>query len=141
MDQHLGDHQPLLVGHEGLPHQIRKSPAGVADRPGDDYVLAVDGPLDPLRRSRPQRRRPHDAVRAGDTSGSRLRGYEERINASWVRDELYPVRNVHQAFGHGLIAGLLFALPYIVRGFKHSRRTTVDGFPVSWQPANSDEND
>jgi electron-transferring-flavoprotein dehydrogenase len=28
-----------------------------------------------------------------------------RIDASAVRDELYPVRNVHQAFGYGLLPG------------------------------------
>ena len=57
-----------------------------------------------------------DAVRAGDTSGSRLRGYEERINASWVREELYPVRNVHQAFEHGLPVGLAFSAVTVLTG-------------------------
>src|SRR6185436_19796320 len=40
-----------------------------------------------------------EAVRAGDTSSAALAGYKRRIDASAVRDELYPVRNVHQAFG------------------------------------------
>ena len=31
------------------------------------------------------------------------------IEASAVKAELYPVRNVHQAFGYGLLAGLAFA--------------------------------
>jgi electron-transferring-flavoprotein dehydrogenase len=47
-----------------------------------------------------------DAVHAGDTSASALRAYQERIDRSPVRAELHPVRNVHQAFGHGLWAGL-----------------------------------
>jgi electron-transferring-flavoprotein dehydrogenase len=50
-----------------------------------------------------------DAVRAGDTSASRLASYQGRIDASPVRAELYPVRNVHQAFGHGLLTGLAFS--------------------------------
>jgi electron-transferring-flavoprotein dehydrogenase len=50
-----------------------------------------------------------EAIRAGDTSAARLRTYEDRINASSVRAELYPVRNVHQAFSHGLVPGLAFA--------------------------------
>jgi electron-transferring-flavoprotein dehydrogenase len=50
-----------------------------------------------------------DAVRAGDTSASRLASYQSRIDASPVRAELYPVRNVHQAFGHGLLTGLAFS--------------------------------
>jgi electron-transferring-flavoprotein dehydrogenase len=50
-----------------------------------------------------------EAIRAGDTSGAGLRGYQDRIDGSWVRAELYPVRNVHQAFEHGLLAGLAFS--------------------------------
>jgi electron-transferring-flavoprotein dehydrogenase len=59
-----------------------------------------------------------DAVRAGDTSDRTLKSYEERIEASEVRTELYPVRNVHQAFGHGLVAGLGFAgVSLLTRGW------------------------
>jgi electron-transferring-flavoprotein dehydrogenase len=50
-----------------------------------------------------------EAVRANDVSASRLQAYERRINASDVRNELYPVRNVHQSFGYGLLAGLAYA--------------------------------
>jgi electron-transferring-flavoprotein dehydrogenase len=50
-----------------------------------------------------------DAVRAGDTSASALKAYRERIDRSAVRDELYPVRNAHQAFEYGLVPGLAFA--------------------------------
>ena len=50
-----------------------------------------------------------EAVRAGDTSASSLKRYQDRIDASPVRAELYPVRNVHQAFSYGLFAGMAFA--------------------------------
>ena len=50
-----------------------------------------------------------DAVRAGDTSTAALKAYKDRIDRSAVRDELYPVRNVHQAFGYGLLPGMAFA--------------------------------
>jgi electron-transferring-flavoprotein dehydrogenase len=50
-----------------------------------------------------------EAVRAGDTSEASLERYQDKIDASPVRAELYPVRNVHQAFGYGLFAGLAFA--------------------------------
>jgi len=50
-----------------------------------------------------------EAIRAGDTSESSLKRYQDKIDASPVRAELYPVRNVHQAFGYGLFAGLAFA--------------------------------
>ena len=48
-----------------------------------------------------------EAIRAGDTSAVGLKRYQDKIDASPVRAELYPVRNVHQAFEHGLLAGML----------------------------------
>ncbi len=50
-----------------------------------------------------------EAVRAGDVSAAKLERYQQLIDGSAVRRELYPVRNVHQAFSHGLPAGLLYA--------------------------------
>ena len=50
-----------------------------------------------------------EAVRSGETSEAALKRYEDRVNASPIKTELYPVRNVHQAFGYGLIAGLTFS--------------------------------
>ncbi|HEY7188777.1 MAG TPA: electron transfer flavoprotein-ubiquinone oxidoreductase [Vicinamibacterales bacterium] len=57
-----------------------------------------------------------EAIRAGDTSESGLKRYQDKIDASPVRAELYPVRNVHQAFGYGLFTGLAFAGFAIVSG-------------------------
>ena len=34
------------------------------------------------------------------------RRFADSIEASWVRDELWPVRNFHQAFDHGLLAAM-----------------------------------
>jgi electron-transferring-flavoprotein dehydrogenase len=34
------------------------------------------------------------------------RRFAAKIEASWVRDELWPVRNFHQAFDHGLLAAM-----------------------------------
>jgi electron-transferring-flavoprotein dehydrogenase len=50
-----------------------------------------------------------EAIRAEDTSARGLAAYQEKIDRSAVRAELYPVRNVHQAFGFGLATGLAFA--------------------------------
>ena len=49
------------------------------------------------------------AVRAGDVSAAGLVRYRELINRGGIRRELYPVRNVHQAFGAGLAAGAAYA--------------------------------
>jgi electron-transferring-flavoprotein dehydrogenase len=59
-----------------------------------------------------------DAVGSGDASARALAGYQNKIDRSPVRTELYPVRNVHQAFRHGLLAGLVFAgISLVTRGW------------------------
>jgi electron-transferring-flavoprotein dehydrogenase len=57
-----------------------------------------------------------EAVAAGDASAARLASYEKAIAGSEVRAELYPVRNVHQSFGHGLLAGLTYSGLSLVTG-------------------------
>src|SRR6266568_62416 len=42
-----------------------------------------------------------DAVRRGDLSEHALEAYDDRVQAGSVRRELYPVRNIHQAFSYG----------------------------------------
>jgi len=68
-----------------------------------------------------------DALRAGDTSSNRLSDYERRVNASWIREELYPVRNVHQSFERGLLAGLAFSAWTVVTGGRWPE--TIAGHP------------
>ena len=59
-----------------------------------------------------------DAVRRGDTSEAAMKAYDDRIQTSAVRRELYPVRNVHQAFSYGSLAGAAFAgLSLVTRGW------------------------
>ncbi|MSO46266.1 MAG: electron transfer flavoprotein-ubiquinone oxidoreductase [Acidobacteria bacterium] len=59
-----------------------------------------------------------EAIRSGDWSARGLARYQDGIERSPVKAELYPVRNVHQAFGHGLFAGLAFAgLSLATRGW------------------------
>jgi electron-transferring-flavoprotein dehydrogenase len=48
-----------------------------------------------------------EALVAGDTSAARLRAFEDKVKASYVKKELWKVRNFHQGFKHGLWAGLL----------------------------------
>ena len=57
-----------------------------------------------------------EAVRQDDVSEARLAGYERAMRASAVARELYPVRNVHQAFEHGLAAGVAFSGLSLVTG-------------------------
>jgi len=57
-----------------------------------------------------------DAIATGDQSANTLLRYASAIDASAIRRELYPVRNVHQAFEHGLLAGAAFAGLSLVTG-------------------------
>lgn len=51
----------------------------------------------------------YDALGAGDTSASRLADFQKRVESSWIREELWPVRNFHQGFRKGLWSGLFQA--------------------------------
>ena len=42
-----------------------------------------------------------EAMRQGDVTVAALRDYRRRVDESPIRAELYPVRNVHQAFANG----------------------------------------
>ena len=58
-----------------------------------------------------------DALLAGNTSATQLAAYKTRVDASWMREELYPVRNFHQAFAHGLLPGMVRAgVQFFLRG-------------------------
>ncbi len=59
-----------------------------------------------------------EAVRAGDTSAAQLSRYTTLVESGSIRRELYPVRNVHQSFSHGLLAGLVYSgLSLVSRGW------------------------
>ena len=49
----------------------------------------------------------HEALQANDTSAQKLKRFEELVEGSWVKTDLWKVRNFHQAFEHGFIAGML----------------------------------
>lgn len=46
---------------------------------------------------------------AGDFSAKTLHDYQRAVDKSWIRDELYPVRNFHQGFEYGLFEGMFRA--------------------------------
>ena len=48
-----------------------------------------------------------EAMRVGDYSSGALGAYQSRVEGSWIREELYPIRNFHQGFEHGLLPGLV----------------------------------
>jgi electron-transferring-flavoprotein dehydrogenase len=48
-----------------------------------------------------------EALDANDVSAKKLKRFEELVENSWVKEELWKVRNFHQAFEHGLFAGMI----------------------------------
>ena len=46
-----------------------------------------------------------EALRSDDFSEKQLSSYVARVESSWVKEELWPVRNYHQAFEHGMLSG------------------------------------
>jgi electron-transferring-flavoprotein dehydrogenase len=50
-----------------------------------------------------------EALVAGDTSSAKLSSYQEKIERSYIKKELWAVRNFHQGFQHGQLAGFFNA--------------------------------
>jgi len=50
-----------------------------------------------------------EALKVGDTSAKTLSAFPEKIEQSYIKKELWRVRNFHQAFHHGLYRGFLLA--------------------------------
>jgi len=50
-----------------------------------------------------------EALSQNDFSAARLAGYQRRVDNSWIKQELWKVRNFHQGFEHGLWAGMFHA--------------------------------
>ncbi|HET9783544.1 MAG TPA: electron transfer flavoprotein-ubiquinone oxidoreductase [Terriglobales bacterium] len=50
------------------------------------------------------------------TGRGSLRDYPKKVESSWIRQELWPVRNFHQGFEHGLVPGMLNAALQMATG-------------------------
>ncbi len=48
-----------------------------------------------------------EAWLAGDSSAKQLGKLQAKVDSSWIKQELYPVRNFHQGFEHGFLSGML----------------------------------
>jgi len=49
------------------------------------------------------------ALLSGDSSAEALSQYKTAVDESWIRKELWPVRNFHQGFEHGMLEGMVKA--------------------------------
>jgi len=50
-----------------------------------------------------------EALKEGDFSGAILSDFQRRVESSWIKDELWKVRNFHQGFEHGFWRGMINA--------------------------------
>jgi electron-transferring-flavoprotein dehydrogenase len=48
-----------------------------------------------------------EALKSGDNSTKTLGKFQERVEKSYIRDEMWKVRNFHQSFQHGMFRGFL----------------------------------
>src|SRR5205823_11764817 len=48
-----------------------------------------------------------EALRKNDFSTMMLGGYQRRVESSWIKEELWKVRNFHQVFKHGFWRGMV----------------------------------
>jgi electron-transferring-flavoprotein dehydrogenase len=58
-----------------------------------------------------------DALKAGDTSAKMLNAFPKRVEQSYIKKEMWAVRNFHQSFKYGLYGGLFHtALQFVTGG-------------------------
>src|SRR3989442_2216394 len=50
-----------------------------------------------------------EALQKDDSSAAMLRGFQKKVESSWIKDELWKVRNFHHGFEHGFWAGMFNA--------------------------------
>jgi len=48
-----------------------------------------------------------ESLKSGDTTTKRLGSFQNRIEQSYIRDEMWKVRNFHQSFQHGMLQGFV----------------------------------
>ena len=48
-----------------------------------------------------------EALKKNDFSAAALGDFQKRVESSWIKDELWKVRNFHQGFEQGFFAGML----------------------------------
>ncbi|HXL23906.1 MAG TPA: electron transfer flavoprotein-ubiquinone oxidoreductase [Candidatus Dormibacteraeota bacterium] len=57
-----------------------------------------------------------EALKAGDTSAKTLSAFPAKVEQSYIKKELWQVRNFHQSFQHGMIPGFFHAGLQFVTG-------------------------
>src|SRR5579883_2047074 len=71
----------------------------------------------------------YEALQANDFSEGKLKRFHDLVESSWVKTELWKVRNFHQAFEHGLFVGMIHTGLQMVTGGRglHNRYRNKPG--------------
>jgi electron-transferring-flavoprotein dehydrogenase len=82
-----------------------------------------------------------DGLLKNDSSAAILGKLQGRVESSWIREELWPVRNFHQGFKNGMVAGMFnTALQTVLNGGPYNRVPSHDGYqnlkPLAKLPGN-----
>jgi len=48
-----------------------------------------------------------EALKKGDSTSKTLGSFQQRVEQSYIRDEMWKVRNFHQSFQHGMLQGFV----------------------------------
>jgi electron-transferring-flavoprotein dehydrogenase len=57
-----------------------------------------------------------EALTKDDSSLATLGGFQKKVESSWIKEELWKVRNLHQGFEHGMFAGMFHTGLQMVTG-------------------------
>ena len=71
-----------------------------------------------------------EALKKSDFSAATLGDFQKRVESSWIKDELWKVRNFHQGFEHGFLRGMINAGLQQVTGGRglHARYPSTAGY-------------
>jgi len=71
-----------------------------------------------------------EALTKDDSSAATLRNYQSRVESSWIKEELWQVRNMHQGFEKGFLAGMFNTGLQMISGGRglHTRYPSTPGY-------------
>jgi electron-transferring-flavoprotein dehydrogenase len=71
-----------------------------------------------------------DALLKNDSSAATLGAFQKKVESSWIKEELWKVRNLHQGFEHGLFAGIFHTGLQMITGGRglRNRYPAVQGY-------------
>ena len=113
----LSDGQMLRYGAKALPeggwHALPRCHMDggliVGDASGFVNSLRLKGIHLAMRSGMYAAEAAYNAIQTNDCSREKLSSFTALVEKGPIRAELYPVRNVHQSFNHGLLAGVVFS--------------------------------